>query len=227
MRSGFQCYFLTLTSAPDSPPDRLRRDWQALRKRIAREYDVEPSVIQYRGVDTTEGHGVLHFLVAVPAGWGGAKGYFADFKWLQQAWTEIHGAFHVNVKRVKHGDGHARRLSRYLVTQYVSDQDALVRMSGSRSVMDFAKLRRSLRALVFDHGARYKAAVVFAGSGEGEGEGGSVGGRVAGRAPPDGSEFRAEWWRLYKAGFRDLVMRGSFQLWGDTVVLFGGEVTVL
>lgn len=58
----YQCLWVTLTSSPSSPVDQLRKDFQALRKRIARQLGYEG--IQYVCVDTREGHGVLHMILA-------------------------------------------------------------------------------------------------------------------------------------------------------------------
>src|SRR5258708_5435374 len=39
--SGYQCLWVTLTSAPGSPLARLRKDFQVLRKRVGREFGFE------------------------------------------------------------------------------------------------------------------------------------------------------------------------------------------
>lgn len=59
---GYQCLWVTLTSSPSSPVAQLRRDFQALRKRMARQLDYEG--VEYVCVDTREGHGVLHMILA-------------------------------------------------------------------------------------------------------------------------------------------------------------------
>lgn len=58
----YQCLWVTLTSSPSSPSDTLRKDFQALRKRMGRQLGFEN--IQYVCVDTREGHGVLHIILA-------------------------------------------------------------------------------------------------------------------------------------------------------------------
>jgi len=58
----YQCLWVTLTSSPSSPTDKLRKDFQTLRKRMARQLGFEN--IQYVCVDTREGHGVLHIILA-------------------------------------------------------------------------------------------------------------------------------------------------------------------
>lgn len=59
---GYQCLWVTLTSSPSSPVERLRKDLQTLRKRIARQLGYEK--VAYVCVDTREGHGVLHIIMA-------------------------------------------------------------------------------------------------------------------------------------------------------------------
>lgn len=60
--NGYQCLWVTLTSSPSSPASRIRRDFQTLRKRMARQLGYED--VQYVCVDTREGHGVLHMILA-------------------------------------------------------------------------------------------------------------------------------------------------------------------
>ena len=60
--NGYQCLWVTLTSAPNSPDKRLRGDFQVLRKRIERVLGF--SRVEYVCVDTREGHGVLHMIWA-------------------------------------------------------------------------------------------------------------------------------------------------------------------
>lgn len=62
MAHGYQCLWVTLTSSPSSPVAQLRRDFQTLRKRMARQLGYES--VQYICVDTREGHGVLHMILA-------------------------------------------------------------------------------------------------------------------------------------------------------------------
>lgn len=62
MANGYQCLWVTLTSSPSSPVAQLRKDFQALRKRMARQLGYEG--VQYVCVDTREGHGVLHMILA-------------------------------------------------------------------------------------------------------------------------------------------------------------------
>ncbi len=59
---GYQCLWVTLTSSPQSPVERLRADFQALRKRVGRELGFW--TMEYVCVDTREGHDVLHMIWA-------------------------------------------------------------------------------------------------------------------------------------------------------------------
>lgn len=132
--NGYQCLWVTLTSSPRSSAKRLRSDFQALRKRIAREFGFQG--VEYVCVDTREGHGVLHMIWAWKDPDARKKAsFFVPFPWLQKSWSSLHGAFHVNVKRIGGADRDARALSRYIVAQYCGDQKALVRISQSRAAV--------------------------------------------------------------------------------------------
>lgn len=130
--NGYQCLWVTLTSSPRSSARRLRSDFQALRKRIAREFGFKG--VEYVCVDTRAGHGVLHMIWAwkdpVPRK---RASFYVPFPWLQNSWSSLHGAFHVNVERIGGADRDARALSRYIVAQYCGGQGALVRISQSRA----------------------------------------------------------------------------------------------
>ena len=141
--NGYQCLWVTLTSAPDQTEERLRKDFQVLRKRISREFDC--GLFHYVCVDTLEGHGVLHMIWAFKDPNSNKRAsFYIPFEWLQENWKQIHGAFHVNVKRIGTRDKDALRLSRYIVAQYCGDQCGLVRLSQSRMPLPFAKMRQTL-----------------------------------------------------------------------------------
>lgn len=145
--NGYQCLWVTLTSAPEQTTQRLRKDFQVLRKRLSREFGF--GAFEYVCVDTREGHGVLHMIWAYkdPDPVKRAS-FYVPFERLQAHWKDIHGAFHVNVKRIGMKDKDARRLSRYIVAQYCGDQLGLVRMSQSKIPLPLAKMRAALlRAL--------------------------------------------------------------------------------
>lgn len=137
-------WWMTLTSSPESPPARLRRDFQAWRKRLARLLSLEPVDLQYVMIDTAEGHGVLHFVIAFPEN----SARFLDYRRLGENWQAIHGARQVRFVRVRDGDGSARRLSNYMISQYMVTQgeltDLLGRVSASRIVSPLWRLRRQL-----------------------------------------------------------------------------------
>jgi len=147
-RAGLVQWWVTLTSSPDSPKDRLRRDFQAWRKRLARSLEIDVGLIQYIVVDTREGHGVLHLVLAIPRDAVGRSGFQIDYSEAGQWWQEIHGARQVKFKRIGRADSDVRKLSQYLVSQYMVNQgtatDLLVRVSGSRVVLPLARLRQAV-----------------------------------------------------------------------------------
>ena len=127
---------------------------QALRKRVGRELGFVN--LQYICVDTREGHGVLHMLWAwLDPNPRKRSSFYIPFEWLQDAWSSLHGAFHVNVKRVGGADGDARRLARYIVAQYCGDQNALVRLSQSRMDYPLPRMRAALLRTIKGMPERY------------------------------------------------------------------------
>ena len=132
--NGHVVRWVTLTSSPASG-GRLRADFQALKKRIEHRFGYQ---FEYACVDTREGHGVLHMLWALRG-----DSFFVPFRWLQETWKELHGAWHVNIKDVGRGDSDARRLSRYIVAQYCGGQVGLVRFSQSRCAVPLGAMRRA------------------------------------------------------------------------------------
>jgi hypothetical protein len=135
-------WWMTFTSAPGSTRDLLRAHFQVWRKRLGRHLGCDPAAISYVMVDTHEGHGVLHAVVAFPVG----VAAWLDFSSLGDWWLEIHGARQVKFKKVGGGDGDVRRLSTYLIAQYMVSQgesvDLLGRVSASRSVLPLSAWRR-------------------------------------------------------------------------------------
>ena len=150
--------FLTLTSADDSPADMMysfKRLVQEIRrltpqylinskcitlKEAARYYAGkpadEPLEIEYCGCRTNEGNGVIHVLIT---------GDYIPFKWLQDTWKRVHGAFHVNVQRVR--EGTPDRVAGYCLGQYITNQDGFVRMVVSSGWL-YPGARKEFKALV-------------------------------------------------------------------------------
>ena len=113
--------------------------------------------VEYVCVDTREGHGVLHMIWAWKDSDPTRKAsFYVPFDWLQSSWNALHGAFHVNVKRIGGADKDARRLSRYIVAQYCGGQNALVRLSQSRMEYPFSKMRAQLLRKLKNLPERYR-----------------------------------------------------------------------
>lgn len=205
---GYQCLWVTLTSSPSSPAERLRADFQALRKRVGRELGFW--TMEYVCVDTREGHGVLHMIWAWKDRVQNKRGsFYVPFEWLQASWKSIHGAFHVNVKRIGGEDQDARRLSRYIVAQYCGDQNALVRLSQSRAAVPLTKMRARLLRAVKDLPERFEA------------------GQVLSRAL-HGEEFSRAFnqllWKSFHESWSDLVRYRSCDVFGVKLVWIDGEL---
>jgi hypothetical protein len=205
---GYQCLWVTLTSSPTSPDKRLRGDFQALRKRIERELGFKS--LEYVCVDTREGHGVLHMIWA----WKDPNprkraSFYVPFEWLQPAWTSLHGAFHVNVKRIGGADQDARRLSRYIVAQYCGDQNALVRLSQSRMAVPLTKMRAQLLRALKGLPERYEFGGKLLQS---------VGSEEFSRA------FNQFLWLAFRQAWDCLVRSRSCEAYGVTLVWVDGEL---
>jgi hypothetical protein len=203
-------WWMTFTSSPQSPQDRLRRDFQAWRKRLARHLGVEPSEVAYCMVDTREGHGVLHAVVAFPPG----VGAWLEFGELGDWWQEIHGARQVKFKRVGKGDGDVRRLSTYLIAQYMVSQgetvDLLGRISSTRSEVPLGRLRRQVFRMLTSRLDVY---------------------RILNRASIPADQFldvwrflRGEQFKTARRCWDDLLSRGWFFAADQTWALAGGEL---
>lgn len=132
--NGFQGVWLNLTGAPGADKISLARHYRTLLRRIERTFGYRG--MEYLVVKTDEGNGVLHALLFWRPGPGEPRREFwIPFRWLSNAWAEIHGAPVVVVKRysklyvTKRGRTvrSVRALSRYLVSQYVGGQVGIVR----------------------------------------------------------------------------------------------------
>lgn len=206
MANGYQSIWATLTSSPSSPVSRLRRDFQTLRKRMARQLGFDG--IQYVCVDTREGHGVLHMIWAWKCPHHSRKSFYIDFEWLQANWNELHGAFHVHVKRIGGSTKDARRLSRYIVSQYCGDQDGLVRLSQSKPDRPMTKMREALRRTFKAMPERHEYASTIS------------------HLPPDefAVELKKTLWQTFKRAWDELVRGGSCELFGVQFVWFQGQL---
>ncbi len=69
----------------------------------------------YFKVITNEGYGVIHILY---------RGWFIPYNWLSDNWKDIHNSWNVNIQRIGSLKRDEKGVSRYLVAQYVSNQDA-------------------------------------------------------------------------------------------------------
>lgn len=134
--------------------------------------------------------------------------FYIPFDWLQAAWKDIHGAFHVNVKRIGGSSKDARRLSRYLVSQYCGDQDALVRLSQSRPERPLGKMREALRRICRSIPERYEFASTLT------------------HLPPAefDVEFRRAVWKQFQAAWDSLVRVGSCEVFGAKFVWMGDRL---
>jgi hypothetical protein len=127
VRVGDDLRFLTVTSSPVSPRV-VQKSLQILVKRIRRKF----GKFEYCGVRTSEGHGVIHLLY---------RGCFLPVAWIRHAWYEIHRAFEVWITVVDDRKGGIGGISRYMVTQYMSNQSLYVRGSSSRRWIFYGAVR--------------------------------------------------------------------------------------
>jgi hypothetical protein len=206
--NGYQCLWVTLTSSPSSPDKRLRADYQVLRKRVGRELGF--TEFEYVCVDTREGHGVLHMIWA----WKDQNlrkraSFYLPFEWLQEQWKEIHGAFHVNVKRIGGADKDARRLSRYIVAQYCGGQNALVRLSQSKMAISLSRMRDALLRTLKGTAERYQYGQVLSQT-----------------LPPDqfSGAFNRLFWAEFRGAWDQLVRSRSCKAFGVQFAWWGGEL---
>ena len=105
-RSNRMVRFLTLTTSLNGSYIDLVDDFEALKKRIRREY----GSFEYFRVRTKEGNGVLHVL---------ATGSYIPQDWLSDAWCDIHKAKVVDIRLLKNS---GNKLARYVISQYCTSQ---------------------------------------------------------------------------------------------------------
>lgn len=203
-RMGWHAFFLTLTSSRSSDGGRLREDWQALRKRLTRKMGLSGESVVYTGVDTWEGNGVLHLLVAVPPGRGRSGRFLVGVEWLRSAWDELHLARQLRIVPVRRGGSSARKLSRYLVAQYVGGQDALIRCSRSRLPFGGTRLREAWRRVCF---SGWSVARLYATA------------HRADDALAAVAALRSYLWHCYRVGWEGLLRGGQAALWDRSYIV--------
>lgn len=127
---GFQVLWVMLSTAEGGNPDKLTYNHKRLRQRI--EQQLGFAGIEYYQVRTDEGNGVLHvFWAWRPAAGDRPRRFWIDQGWLSAQWQEIHAAPVVWIRAYKPGRRSRNRLSRYVISQYVQDQQGYVNMSWS------------------------------------------------------------------------------------------------
>jgi hypothetical protein len=106
---------IVLTTSPAAAQKDIIKDYQVLRKRIKRKWNID---IPYFCVKTNEGNGVLHIVAR--------NDIFIPQRWLSVQWSQIHHSSYVYIKRPP------KHVANYIITQYVSNQrSAYVRSSCS------------------------------------------------------------------------------------------------
>jgi len=119
---GLSIVRLDLTTAIGGNPKLMTKHYEKLRRRIERKIGKR---VHYWWVQTEEGNGVLHTIMA-------AKGsLYVEQEWLSGEWEAIHGAKIVYIKRYKKGMYSRKRVSKYLVSQYLAGQLGNIRMGWS------------------------------------------------------------------------------------------------
>lgn len=111
-----------LSSSPTSDSLLLSRHHSELRRRIERVWGF--TGLEFFQVKTTEGHGVLHGYWAwkAPAGYRG-RPFVIPQQWISEQWQQIHGASVVWIARMGMKDKDIARVTRYVVTQYLVNQE--------------------------------------------------------------------------------------------------------
>ena len=154
--AGEDLRFLTLTSAPGSPPDlgasfnhlvtvirrttpqRLVEDGWLKVGDLGRFYPGkpvdEPLRFEYAGCRTDEGYGVIHLMVS---------GDYLPVRWLRSLWVKIHAAKQLNIQLIKGRD----KVAGYILGQYIGKQNNFIRMYVSRGWL-FPGARASFLELV-------------------------------------------------------------------------------
>jgi hypothetical protein len=145
---AYQVAWLTLTTAVGGESGKLARHFDSLLRRIERRLGYH--AIEYYAVQTSEGNGVLHCLLAWrPRPGENPREFWLPHSWLKQAWLAIHGADVLVIRQYRRVGGSRLRMSRYLISQYVGGQLAIVRC--------FWSWRRTFGLPIVKVWARFKA----------------------------------------------------------------------
>ncbi len=161
--SGWSVQWVNLTSSPRSDSAKLMMHFAQLRRLMVRRLGV---AVEWAGVRTKEGFGVLHVLMAAKVVRGKAWSTVCSQEWLSDTWARLHGAPIVWIKGVGGKRLDRVKLSRYMITQYMAhgQGDALVSFFQSRQCawegVSLARLRNALRSLVAPNWASHKEAVM-------------------------------------------------------------------
>jgi hypothetical protein len=153
---GYQIRWVMLSSSASSDPAKLAPHHRAVLRRVDRQLGFHD--VEWFYVITREGFGVIHAFWAwhVPQD-ERQRVFWVPQPWLSAQWSAIHGAEVVWIAAYSNKGRSRSRVSRYVTTQYVADQDALVRMGWSwrrtfgfplaRSWQAFKKMHRSVPAV--------------------------------------------------------------------------------
>jgi len=127
---GYQIRWVMLSSSEASDARLLARHHKELLRRVGRQ--LRFLNVEWFYVITREGFGVIHAFWAWRPGDGeGQRVFWVGQAWLAERWEAIHKARVVWIAAYKSAGRSRRLVSRYVVTQYVAEQDALVRMGWS------------------------------------------------------------------------------------------------
>ena len=141
---GYQMLRVDLTTAEGVSQESLTDDFKKLRRVIERKFKAYE--VHFFKVQTYEVNGVLHMVWAIRF----KHAVWISQRWLSDRWGEIHGSPIVYIRRVKGGDDGLKRISRYLVSQYLAGQDAIARVSWSwrRDGLAIGRAWKTLKMLV-------------------------------------------------------------------------------
>ena len=119
---GLSIVRLDLTTAVGGDPKVMTKHYETLRRRIEKKVGKR---VHYWWVQTKEGNGVLHTLMAAEGS------LYVEQEWLSKEWEQIHGAYVVYIRRYTKGGSSRKKVSKYLVAQYMAGQSGTVRMGWS------------------------------------------------------------------------------------------------